>query len=65
MTTIDPSKKWTQEVPVWVSREDNDGMIASFTTPLWLFLLLGLLVLVNVLGWSLVGLVELVQYVIS
>lgn len=65
MTVVDPTKRWTHPVPVWASRPDDDGLIASYTLPLWAFLLLGVLLTVNVLGWSIVGIVELVQYVIN
>jgi len=64
MTYLDPSKKWTHPVPAWVSRPDSDGMISAFTLPLWLFLIVGVLVLLNMVGWGVVGLVELVQYIL-
>lgn len=64
MTVIDPNKKWTQEFPVWVSRKDADGFIAEFTVPLWMFLLIGCILLLNVLAWSAIGLVEAVQYIL-
>lgn len=64
MTVIDPNKKWTHPLPIWVSRKDADDFIATFTVPMWLFLFIGFVVLLNVVGWSVVGLVELVQYII-
>ena len=64
MGGIDGTKKWTHEFPVWVSRKNNDGIIAQFTLPLWAALLGFLLAVINVFGWLTVGLVELVQYVL-
>lgn len=64
MTKIDPAKKWTHPVPVWVSRKDNDGTVASFTVPLWMFLALGVIALLNVAAWGTIGLAEAVQYVL-
>lgn len=62
---IDPTKKWTHDFPVWTGRPDSSGFIATFTLPLWEFLLLACLVTLNVAVWSVIGLVEAVQYVIG
>lgn len=56
--------KWTFPVPIWVSRETGDGVTSKFTVPMWLFLLIGLVVLLNVLLWGGIGLVEAVQYIL-
>ena len=55
---------WGKELPIWVSRKNYDGRISQFSVPLWLFMLLGLLVVLNAVGWGVVGLVELVKYVL-
>lgn len=64
MTVIDPTKKWTHPMPIWASRPDSDGMISSFTIPLWLFLSLGIVILLNAVAWGVIGLVVAVQQVL-
>lgn len=65
MTVHDPSKKWTHPVPVWASRPDGDNFIASFTAPLWLFLLIGLMLQLNLLVWSGIGIYEAARLILS
>lgn len=60
---IDKRNPWTQDFAVWVSR-DYHGMIYQMTVPLWLALLGFVIILLNVLGWGIVGLIELVQRVL-
>jgi hypothetical protein len=55
---------WTDSVPVWVSRPTASGQITAFTLSGWMFMLLAVLLLANLFGWSVVGLVELVQYIL-
>jgi hypothetical protein len=55
---------WTKEVPIWVSRKTSDGVIAQFAVSGWLFFLLALLLTLNLLVWSVIGLVEAVQWVL-
>ena len=62
---IDPTKnKWTHPLPIWVSREDADGTISEFSVPVWCFMLIGALSLLNVIAWGIIGLVEVVQYIL-
>lgn len=56
--------KWTHSFPVWVSRKDTNGMIASFTMPLWCALSLFALIVLNVLLWGGIGVYEAVTYII-
>jgi hypothetical protein len=55
--------KWTHPIPIWVSRKNADEVISQFTVSLWMFMLLGVLILLNLLSWSIIGLVEVVQYI--
>jgi hypothetical protein len=48
----------TTQTPIWVSRKNADNMIAQFSVPLWLFMIIGSLLLLNVLVWSGIGLNE-------
>lgn len=54
--------KWTYPFPVWVSRENADGNVSQFTMPLWLAIVLFFLLALNVAAWSVIGLIEAVQY---
>lgn len=53
----------TSSVPIWVSRETADGNISHFSVSGWLFLLIALLVLLNFLAWSGIGLYEAVRVI--
>jgi hypothetical protein len=55
---------WGMELPIWVSRKNADGMISQFSVPMWLFMLIGLLVVLNVVLWGGIGLYEAVTYII-
>jgi hypothetical protein len=48
-----------------VSRETHDGKIAYFTTPLWLFLALGLAALLNAVLWLSIGLAVALQIIVG
>jgi len=48
-----------KSLPIWVSRKNADGMISTFEVPLWLFMLIGVLALLNVVGWGMYGLYAL------
>ena len=56
--------KWTYPMPVYVTRANADGMIGSFTMSAWMVLLTMLLVWLNVIGWSIYGIVNLIGHVI-
>lgn len=53
--------QWTQVIPIWVSRPNHDGMISSFTVPIWLFMSVAAVILANVLAWGVIGLIEAFQ----
>lgn len=55
--------KWVHEVPVWASRECAKGQ-GYLTLPLWLFLTLILMALLNIVLWLGIGLVEAVQVIL-
>lgn len=55
---------WMQELPIWVSRKDANGMISKFSVPLWLFMLIGLIVLLNFLLWGGIGIYEAIRMMI-
>jgi hypothetical protein len=44
-------------IPVYVTRRDADGLIASYEMPLWMSLFGLLMVWLNIMVWSLIGLV--------
>ena len=48
---------WGVSIPAWCSRPNADGMISSFTLPIWLFMLIALMILLNVIVWAGIGLV--------
>lgn len=48
---------WKMSVPVWASRPDSDGRISSWSVQGWMFFLVSLLIQLNVLIWSVIGLV--------
>lgn len=48
---------WTMMLPLWVSRPLADGTIMSMSVPGWLHLLISVLILTNVLVWSVIGLI--------
>lgn len=56
---------WNQGMPIYVTNETASGHIGSFTLNVWLAFTVYMLVLANVIGWSIVGLVELVQYILN
>lgn len=64
MTRIDTTRKWSHPLPVWVSRPDADGNIATLTHPLWFVLLMFVIITLNALGWGIYGLVALVSHII-
>lgn len=57
--------KWTHPMPVYVTRPTADNFIASFTAPLWLFLLIGVLCLANALLWLGIGLVQALTLIVG
>lgn len=46
------------EIPVYVTRKDAHGMTGSVSLAAWMPLLAVLLIWVNVVAWSLVGIIE-------
>ncbi len=42
-------------LPIYVTRPDADGMIASYSVPIWLSLAALLMVMANVIAWGAVG----------
>lgn len=56
--------KMQTPVPVWVSRRNADGVIAQFTVSMWLFMLIGIVMLCNVLLWGGIGLYEAITYIV-
>lgn len=52
-------------VPIWVSRETADGVISYFAIPLWLFGLIGFLILFNVILWGGIGMFVAVKLIIT
>lgn len=54
----------TVPTPVYVTRKTADGHTASLSIPMWLFLLIGLMVVFNILVWSAIGLGEAIRFII-
>lgn len=59
---IDPSKRWTHEFAVFSNKYGGDEY--ALFVPLWLALFVQVLVLFNIVGWGIYGLVELVLKVV-
>ena len=53
----------TYSLPIWVSRKTADGMVSHFSVPLWLFMLIGLVALLNGLLWGGIGIYEAVRVI--
>lgn len=51
-------------VPIYVTRQTAGGYVGSFSLASWQYGLVILVVLMNVLGWGVYGIVELVGKVI-
>lgn len=54
---------WTQSLPIWVSRKTADGLTSSYSVPLWMFMLIGLITMFNLLLWGVIGLYEAVEVI--
>lgn len=63
--SIDPSKKWTHPLPLWVSRKDADGVIANISVPMWLFMYIWASIIINAMVWGAIGLWVAVRVVIE
>jgi hypothetical protein len=48
---------WTTNVPIWVSRKTSDGLISQYAVSGWMFMLGWSLICLNILLWSIIGLV--------
>lgn len=57
--------KWVQGMPIWVSRKTVDGYTSQYSVPLWMFMFIGVLALLNVLLWSGIGLYEAVKFCVG
>lgn len=55
---------WGASIPVYVTRSDNSSLVGSFSVSAWLAVLIQLLVLANMVGWGVYGLVELALKVV-
>lgn len=54
-----PSRElWFAQIPIWVSRKTADGMTSQFSVPLYLFMIIGLLGVLNFLLWGGIGIYE-------
>lgn len=53
-----------EPMPVYVTRKNSDGLIASYSISIGWSLVAMFLVLFNVIGWGIYGLVELVSKVV-
>ncbi len=51
-------------VPVYVTRASAHGATGSYMVPAWMFLSAGLLLTLNIVLWSGIGLFEAVQFIV-
>lgn len=56
--------KWTQSLPVYVTRQNGEGGVGTYSVAAWLGLTIMLLIYANLLGWGIYGLVTLVEKVV-
>ena len=57
--------EWTTPLPIWVSRQTADGRTSNFTVPLWLFLLIGFALLINLVLWSGIGIFVALKLILA